>query len=372
MCTFFVYGSENDRILQSRYKTAVEELKSMVNDLGLSFPEAANMVAENYQGVTSGELLNRYNAVRSQAPAAVAAPRATLLPAPSQELLNPKDYPQFNPHYGKVINILAVVDNIKSKVESGADLDIAMNKISFQAISPLNNAELKNLYLDLASHAYGERIKIAHSHMVHSLLNQERNRNGSEGLVATAPPFLDYAWENNPLLRVVPGAPEQTINIEGQGRFNIYNVTSFGHCGLYAINTTREEVLAKARQANNRSAGVNQLAQNPGEPLSIFELSEIGQLLEKNIVFLTPFGKVTQEWDESTEEMKDLPAINVAWETYYVFNTGEVHFQIAAPVGNELLNKYGRWKQSVVKTDRDFPDGNIDYVALDRSQTLAE
>ena len=399
MCTFFVYGSENDRVLESRYATAMIEVRSLVDQVGISPHEAAEMVVENYAGVASERLLNLYNARYLRAPVFVSVPAAApppqapaavaALPVPSLELLNPKDYPELKGQFEKsIIPIVSTLDDIRSRVDSGANLDTEINQINLQRISPLNRSELKNLYHDIAAHSPAERFKIARSHIIHCLLKKKQaehasvsaahpqaSASASEPLVATAPPALDYAWENDPSLRVVRGAPESTVTIEGE-RFNIYNVTSFGHCGLYTINTTRQEVLEKARQTNNRSAAINQLKQYPGAPLSILELSEIGQLLNKNIVFFVQqgghIGKVEQEWDDSTDEIKELPPINEAWETYYVYNTGGGHFKIAAPEGDVLLNRYGKWKQSVVKTDRDFPEGNIDYAALDRSQTLQE
>ena len=403
MCTFFVYGSENDPVLTSRYATAMIEVQSLVDQVGISPHEAAKMVAENYAGVASERLLNLYNARYLRAPvsvsvpaaapppqtsAAVAAPRAAALPKPSLELLHLKDYPEFKGQLINRTNVVTVFDAIKLLVDSGANLETEIYKIDLERIYPLNRFEFKNLYHDIIAHSPAERFKIAISHIIHCLLKKKQaahasvpaaypqaSASASEPLVATAPPALDYVWENDPSLRGVRGAPEATVTIEG-ARFNIYNVTSFGHCGLYTINTTRDEVLEKARQTNNRTAAINQLAQHPGAPLSILELSEIGQLLNKNIVFFVQqgghIGKVREEFDENTGEIKELPPINEAWETYYVYNTGGGHFKIAAPEGDVLLNRYGKWKQSVVKTDRDFPEGYIDYAALDRSQTLQE
>lgn len=383
MCSFYVHASVADQELRNRYNTALLEMQNYVNGAKVSPADAAAMIYENYEGIKLKVLKDLYNARHPQAAAAVSDQ-----PAQWPKLLELKNYPAYkNDVLNNFLSIVSIVDEMKRKVDSGANLDDEINKIDIRTMYHLSKDEFKRLYADVDAHLPIERFKIVRSHMIYSLLKKSQaaaasvraaqpQASASAPLVATAPPALAYAWANDPSLRAVRGTPESTVTIEDKGRFNIYNVTSFGHCGLYTINTTRQEVLEKARQTNNRGAGIRQLEQHPGAPLSIFELSEIGQLLHKNIVFFVQQGvqiqKVQFDFDESTDEMKDLPPINKEWETYYVLNTGEGHFKIAAPEENALLNQYGQWKQRAVKTDSDFQEGNINYVALDKSQTLKE
>lgn len=336
------YGSDDLRMTESAYNEAIQQIFDVVNQAQVDPEDVAKWIVKDRhdERVKKDELLRRYNILREA-----------------------EEY-------------LKAIDFLTKTIIEGGDYDRAID----EAVE--RNRQLKKDYLDdLHKAARGKDNKLAFIKQFLARKKQEaapraNAQHQAPAAVphryypqhATASSVLEYGWEGNRDLNADQQRPEKKITVIDNGDFNIYNVTSLGHCGLYAINATRQDVINAAN--GNDLPIVQKLRAEPGTPLTNGQLVKIGALLHKNVVILYNNEKVTSDFDENTEEFYEFSQKNPNWPTYYVFTEGTGHFKVAAPTDDDLLNKYGSWKQAHVKGSEDIEEGNIDYDALDESQTL--